>query len=67
MGGACQTEAMIKRLLRLLRPRRREITAEDEAARNEALQIREGVETLRLGSLEGPGAYTHRGHESRGE
>jgi hypothetical protein len=58
---------MIQRLLRVLRPRRHEVTAEDEAARNEAMQIREGIETLRLGSLKGPGPYTHGGHESRGE
>jgi hypothetical protein len=57
----------VKRLFELLRGRKREVTAEDEAAREEGRQIREQVETLRMGDLRGPSAYTHRGKESRGE
>jgi hypothetical protein len=58
---------MLKSLLNLIRRPKPELTAEDEAAREEGREIREGIETLRLGSLEGPGMYTHGGHESRGE
>jgi hypothetical protein len=58
---------MVKNLLRLLRRPKREITAEDETAYEEGMQIREGIETLRTGGLRGPAAYTHRGKESRGE
>jgi hypothetical protein len=57
---------VFKRLLDRLRGRR-ELTAEDESAREEGRQIREQVETLRTGDLRGPSAYTHRGKESRGE
>lgn len=57
---------MLERLLGLIRPKR-ELTAEDEEAYEEGEHIREGIETLRLGSLEGPGMYTHGGRESRGE
>jgi hypothetical protein len=58
---------VLERLLSLFRRPRRERTAEDEAAREEGEHIREGIETMRLGSLEGPGMYTHGGRESRGE
>jgi hypothetical protein len=58
---------MVRNFLKLLRRPKREVSAEDEAAREESKQIREGIETLRMGDLEGPAAYTHRGKESRGE
>jgi hypothetical protein len=58
---------VVKNLLKLLRRPKREVTAEDEAAYEEGKHIREGIETLRLGDLEGPAGYTHGGKESRGE
>jgi hypothetical protein len=58
---------MVKNLLKLLRRPKRAITAEDEAAYEEGKRIREGIETQRLGDLDGPAGYTHGGKESRGE
>jgi hypothetical protein len=40
-------------------------SSEDQAARAEALRIREEIETERTGSLEGPPMFTHGGKESR--
>jgi hypothetical protein len=58
---------MFKSLLQFFRRPKREVTAEDEAAYEEGQRIREGIETLRMGDLQGPAGYTHRGKESRGE
>jgi hypothetical protein len=41
-------------------------TQEDLDAQKDGRQIREDVETLRMGSLEGPPMYAHGGSESRG-
>jgi hypothetical protein len=56
-----------RRGVRYFRRPKREVTAEDEAAYQEGQRIREGIETLRMGDLEGPAGYTHPGKESRGE
>jgi hypothetical protein len=58
---------MIRSLTQFFRRRKREVTVEDEAAYEEGKRIREGIETLRMGDLQGPAGYTHRGKESRGE
>jgi hypothetical protein len=58
---------MFKKLLQFFRRPKREVTPEDEAAYEEGQRIREGMETLRMGDLEGPAGYTHGGKESRGE
>ena len=55
---------MLGRIRNWLRPK--PSTKEDLEAQAEADHIRDGVETLRMGSLEGPAMYTHGGSESRG-
>ena len=57
---------MLRNLFRRLRPQR-QLDPEEEAARQEGRKIRDQLETLKVGDLEGPAAYTHRGKESRGE
>ena len=58
---------MLKNLWKQLRRPKRNLTPEDEAAHQEGRHIRDGLETLKMGDLEGPAGYTHRGKESRGE
>lgn len=55
---------MLRCLLVLLR-RRRALTAEDEAAYQEGKRLRQDLEALRTGSLDGPQPYTHGGRESK--
>jgi hypothetical protein len=57
---------MLRRLLDRVRPKKI-LTQEDLDARLEAKRMREGMETLRTGSLEGPPMFTHGGRESRGD
>ena len=42
-------------------------SAEDEAAYQDAQELRSEIETLRLGDSAGPQLFTHGGHESRGD
>ena len=55
---------MLERLRNWWRPK--PSTREKLEAQKDGRQIREDVETLRVGSLEGSAMYTHRGSESRG-
>jgi hypothetical protein len=55
---------MLERLRNWWRPK--PSSREDLEAQTAGRHLREDVETLRMGSLEGPAMYTHGGSESRG-
>jgi len=56
---------MFARLMRLVRPKRRTPNAQELDATAQAKQMRDDMETLRTGSLEGAPTFTHGGQESR--
>jgi len=56
---------MFNTLLKKLR-RKRELTPEDVAAREQAKVMRNEMETLRTGSIGGAENFTYGGKESRG-
>jgi len=56
---------MFDTLLKKLR-RKRNLTPEDLAAREQAKQMRHEMETLRTGSIGGAENFTYGGRESRG-
>jgi hypothetical protein len=56
---------VLKRLVDRLR-KRREVTAEDERAHEDARRMKSDVETLRMGGLGGPGMISHGGKDATG-
>jgi len=56
---------MFNTLLKKLR-RKRQLTSEDLAAREQAKEMRHEMETIHMGGLRGSANFTHGGKESRG-